>query len=167
MKIFSFDAEANGLWGKAFAISAVLFEDGVQVKSFLARCPVEGDVEEWVRENVLPAMEKIPNTHADYFSALEAFFKFYLLYKEGASVIVHMGLPVEARLFLDAHNQGFLGDWDAPYPLIDISALPEIGTSVDAYNDARGIGVGGTHNPLSDSINAAVAYERWLEERSV
>ena len=27
-KIFSFDAETNGLWGQAFSIGAVVYEDG-------------------------------------------------------------------------------------------------------------------------------------------
>lgn len=27
-KVFSFDAETNGLWGEAFAIAAIVTEDG-------------------------------------------------------------------------------------------------------------------------------------------
>lgn len=54
MKIFSWDCETNGLWGRAFAIGAVVYEDGVEVKTFYARCPIEGKVDTWVEENVLP-----------------------------------------------------------------------------------------------------------------
>lgn len=89
--------------------------------------------------------------------------------KEGADVLVHMGVPVESKLFIDAHNMGILGDFDGPYPLIDCSALPEIGTSVDTYNANNGISIpsfeGGTHNPLYDSYAAALAYRHWLINR--
>lgn len=40
MKIFSWDCETNGLWGRAFAIGAVVYEDGVESKKFYARCPI-------------------------------------------------------------------------------------------------------------------------------
>lgn len=89
--------------------------------------------------------------------------------KEDAIVLVHMGLPVEAKLFLDAHALGILGDWDAPYPLVDISAIPEIGVSVDTYNKNNRINLpemeGGTHNPMYDSLAAAYAYDHWCANR--
>lgn len=65
--IFSFDAETNGLWGQAFAVAAVLFdENGDEVARFVGRCPIEGEVNPWVKENVLPEMEGIPVTHKSY-----------------------------------------------------------------------------------------------------
>lgn len=75
-----------------------------------------------------------------------------------------MGTPVESRVILDAHDLGYLGDWEAPYPLIDISAYQEIGDSVDKYNRKNNITVdcdGGTHNPLYDSYAALYAYEKY------
>lgn len=36
MKIFSFDAETNGLWGEAFALAAAVYEDGELIVSFVA-----------------------------------------------------------------------------------------------------------------------------------
>lgn len=160
--ILSFDAETNGLWGKAFAIGAVLITDGKEVETFIGRCPINEPLNPWVAENVLPQMADIAVTHAGYAELLIAFMGWYNAHKENASVIVHMGLPVEARLFLDAHTMGIIGDWDAPFPLIDISAFPAIGTSVDGYNATHGIEVptdmGGTHNPLYDSRAAVAAY---------
>lgn len=165
-RVFSFDAETNGLWGKAFSLAAVVYENGKEVKSFLGRCPIEEDINGWVAENVLPQMEGIPENYDSYEAMLKAFAEFYLVEKEGADVIVHMGVPVEARLFLDMHASGFIGDWDAPYPLIDISGnLQQAGhnsTSVDSYNEEHGLKVpdceGGTHNPLYDSRAAALCY---------
>ena len=163
--IFSFDAETNSLWGQAFSIGAVLADlEGNVIKKWVGRCPIQGEVNPWVEENVLPQMEEIAITHNGYKELLKDFMEFYKIHKENAHIIVHMGLPVEARLFLDAHRLGFIGDWDAPYPLIDVSAFKEIGDSVDNYNANNGIIVnkdqfeGGTHNPIYDSYATALAY---------
>lgn len=167
-KIFSFDAETNGLWGEAFAIAAVVKDTATgEVKTFLGRCPIDVTqvtINPWVRENVLPQLKGVPCNYDSYRSLLKAFMDFYMAEKENAQIIVHMGLPVEARLFLDAHKMGIIGDWDAPFPLIDISALPEIGTSVDSYNKEHNLDVpfnGSTHNPIYDSWAALLAYEHW------
>lgn len=161
-KIFSFDAETDGLWGQAFSIGAILYEDGLEKSRFVGRCPIMGEPNPWVAENVLPKMADIPITCESYDQLLKDFFEFYLSEKENSTIIVHMGLPVESRLFLDAHSMGIIGDWDAPYPLIDISAFSEINDSVDSYNKKHDLLVGefqgGTHNPLYDSAAAAVAY---------
>lgn len=166
-KVFSWDAETNGLWGKSFAIGAVVYEDGVEVKTFYARCPIEGKVDSWVEENVLPQMVDMIQTHESYLEMLKAFSKFFLENKEDADVIFHMGVPVEARVVLDMHDQGLIGQWDGAYPWLDIAGcLQQAGidcTSVDSYNATHGIVVpqpeaGGTHNPLYDSRAAALCY---------
>ena len=166
-KVFSWDAETNGLWGAAFAIGAVLYEDGVETKKFYARCPIAGNVAPWVQENVLPQMEELPETHNTYCGMIEAFAKFFIENKENADVVFHMGVPVEARVVIDMHEFGYIGDWDGAYPWLDIAGnLAQAGfdpTSVDAYNVSHGIEVpqpeaGGTHNPLYDSRAAALCY---------
>ena len=165
-KILSFDAETNGLWGKAFSIGAVVYIDGAEAETFVARCPIEGEVNGWVAENVLPQMTDIAITHSDYSAMLAAFAEFYLANKADADIIVHMGVPVESRVIQDMHDLGFIGDWDAPYPLIDIAGcLAQAGfdpTLVDGYNRDHNITVpadiGGTHNPLYDSRAAALCY---------
>lgn len=167
MKIFSWDCETNGLWGKAFTIGAVVYEDGQEVKSFYARCPIEGTVDSWVEANVLPQMEEMVKTHATYGEMLKAFAEFFLENKADADVIFHMGVPVEARVIIDMHELGLIGDWDGAYPWLDIAGnLKQAGfdcTSVDSYNADHGIEVpqpepGGTHNPLYDSRAAALCY---------
>lgn len=168
-KIFSLDAETNGLWGKAFAIACVVREADGSLVEWIGRCPISGEVNPWVKQNVLPEMEGIKVGHDSYESLLKDFMDFYMKEKENAEIIVHMGVPVESRLFLDAHELGFIGDWDAPFPLIDVSAFPEIGTSVDSFNERNGIAVpdltGATHNPLYDSYAALFAYEKVIEQR--
>ena len=169
--ILSFDAETNGLWGQAFAIGAILYSpEGQELDRFIGRCSIEEDVNSWVAENVLPQMEAIPVNYDSYEEMLKAFMAWRATRKDGAIELVHMGTPVEARLFIDAHNMGIIGDWDGPYPLVDICTAPQIGDSVDRYNEAHNISpnpeqfAGGTHNPLYDSAAAAVAYLRWLKD---
>lgn len=162
-KIFSFDAETNGLWGQAFAIGAIVYyENGKEIEKFIARCPIKEEVDSWVAENVIPQMETIKINCSSYYVMLQEFINFYMKHKADADIIVHMGLPAEARLFIDAHAMGIIDDWDAPYPLIDISAIREINTSVDSYNSVHNLYVpefdGDTHNPLYDSVVAAVAW---------
>jgi hypothetical protein len=165
-KIFSFDAETNGLWGKAFSIAALVYENGIEIARFIGRCPIEGETNGWVAENVLPKMTDIAVTHGSYDEMVRAFAEFYLANKADATVIAHMGFIVEVKLLRDAHDLGFIGDWDAPYPLIDIAGnLQQAGedpTSVDDYVQKHGLKVrdfGTTHNPLYDSEVAAVVFQ--------
>ena len=169
-KNFSFDAETNGLWGQAFSIGALVYdENGVEVARFIGRCPIGGKVNEWVQENVLPQMAEIPVSHNGYESLLADFSKFYLENKADADIIVHMGVPVESNLLRDMHALGLIGDFDGPYPLIDLAgSLQQAGedpTSVDGYVRKHGLEVpdfGTTHNPLYDSAVAAVVYRHLL-----
>jgi len=167
MKIFSWDCETNGLWGRAFAIGAVVYEDGVEIKKFYSRCPISGQIDEWVESNVLPQMVEMEETHSCYEQMLKAFAQFFLGNKEDADVIFHMGVPVEARVIIDMHELGLIGDWDGAYPWLDIAGNLKQErfdcTSVDSYNADHGIKVpqpepGGTHNPLYDSRAAALCY---------
>jgi len=169
MKIFSFDAETNGLWGRAFSIAALVYdEQGNEVARFIGRCPIEGETNSWVAENVLPKMVGIPVSHDSYDELLADFAKFYLANKADAHVIVHMGVPVESKLFTDAHERGNIGDWDGPHPLIDVAGnLQQAGenpASCDTYVAKYGLEVaeGNSHNPLYDSEVAAKVFMHLL-----
>ena len=173
-KIFSFDVESNSLWPEAlgssaaFCIGAVVVTPDGQVEMFLARCPIEGEVNEWVKNNVLPQLKDVPVTHNSYRDMLESFASFYMKHKEGSDIIVHVGFPVEARVLLDMHRFGFIGDWDAPFPLIDISTFPEIGVSVDAYVEKNDLSLEmvegmSTHNPLYDAAVTLLAYNHLMQ----
>ena len=166
-KVFSFDAETNGLWGKAFAIGALVYdEQGAEIARFVGRLPDSAVTDNWVKENVLPKIGNIPVNHDTYEALLVSFAILYKANKTDAEVIVHMGYIVEAGLLRDMHTQGVIGDWDGPYPLLDVSGnLQQAGedpTSVDSYVKKYELSVGefegGTHNPLYDSAVAAVVY---------
>lgn len=166
-KVFSFDAETNGLWGQAFAIGALVYdEQGTEIARFVGRLPDTEVTDAWVIENVLPQITSIPVTHNNYDSLLADFASFYLAHKEDADIVVHMGFIVEAKILRDLHDQKLIGDWDGPYPLIDISGhLQAAGadpTSIDKFVTEHHLSVGefagGTHNPLYDSAATAVSY---------
>ena len=176
-RIFSFDAETNGLWGEAFAIGARVYDaaSGEVLAQFVGRSPIQGDVDGFVQDKVLPQMTEIAVSHADYGALLADFAKFYLANKQDADVIVHMGVPVEAKLLIDMRARGLIGDWDGPYPLHDVAGfLAQAGedpTSVDGYVRKHGLVItgdfaGGTHNPLYDSEVAARVYMH-LRSRTV
>lgn len=165
-KVFSFDAETNGLWGQAFAIGALVYdENGAEIARFVGRLPDTEVTDEWVRANVLPQLTGLPVSHADYESLLTDFSKFYLENKVDADIIVHMGYIVEVKLLRDMHQLGLIGDWDGPYPLHDVASFlaqaGEDATSVDGYVRKHGLEVpdfGTTHNPLFDSAVAALVH---------
>lgn len=165
MKILSIDAETNGLWGKPFAIAAILYENGVEQEHFIARLSDDNVSDVWVIENVLPTLTNIPISHETYEEMLSAFANFYLKHREDAKVIVHIGFPVESNLFLELHRLGFIGDWEAPFPIYDLSShldlIGENPLSVDEYVKKMNIQVtdyGTTHNPLYDCEVAAKTY---------
>ncbi len=185
MKIFSFDAETNGLDGKAWAIAATVRENGVEVAQFVARCPIVGEVNEWVRDNVLPAVADLAETHDSFESMLADFASFYKEHKSGAVVIYHCGNTVEGGHMRYMRDMGLLGAFDGPYlenytingkPVVIVDVLDVQGVllglgenpgSVEAYVQKYGLKLGKvpgtTHHPLYDSVVAAVVFEHCAE----
>lgn len=52
-----FDVESNGLDGPAFAVGWVVTDHGKVVKEGFLRCPIEGAVDPWVLDNVIPKLK--------------------------------------------------------------------------------------------------------------
>ena len=125
MRILAFDVEANGLHGEGFAVGAVVIdESGVVLDSFEARCPIQGEINPWVAENVLPALTGMAETFADARELRSAFFAWYKSAKKDSTVVADIGYPVEAR-FLAACQDDNLAErsWDGPYPLHEVATL--------------------------------------------
>lgn len=178
-KIFSFDAETNGLWGDPFAVAAIVYEERymtggapfwVETDRFIARLPDSAVTNRWVFEHVLPALADISPTHDSYEGMLRDFATFYLKHQKGAEFVCHMGYVVEAHLLREMYRFGFIGDWAAPYPLHDVAGnLRQAGedpTSVDKYAvkyDLKITDYGTTHNPLYDCEVAAKVYIHLLK----
>lgn len=168
-KVLSIDAETDGLWGDPFAVAAIVYVNGREVARCVGRLPNEQVGSHWVQTNVLPALGPsdgdCPITHEYYSDLLNDFANFYMKHKEGAEVIAHMGYIVEAHLFRELKHMGYIGEWDAPFPLYDVSGnLQAAGydpTSVDAYAKQHNLAVsnyGSTHNPLYDAEVAGQVY---------
>lgn len=166
-KIFSFDGETNGLWGSAFSIGALVYDEhGVEIARFIGRLPDSAVTDNWARDNVLPEIATVPVSHETYAELIRDFAEFYMTHKAGADIVTHMGYIVETKILRDMHEMGYIGDWDAPYPLFDVANnLQAAGydpTSVDNFAAYHGLTVGefegGTHNPLYDAAITAAVY---------
>ena len=166
-KYLSLDAETDGLWGNPFAIGMIIYEviEGKlrKVEETFWRLPNSVVKNDWVISNVLPTLD-FPVTHESYEEMLKDFSEKYMSEKN-ATVIWHMGHIVETHLFRELHRLGFIGDWDAPYVPVEVSALlavvGEKPDSVDAYAEKHSIEkpAGSTHNPLYDCEVAAKVFE--------
>lgn len=163
--VFSYYAITNSQLGQAFAIGAIYYKDGKR-HEFIGRCPIMGHINPWFAGEVLIKMKEIPETHKDYRSLLEAFFAFWKKARRDVTnikTLVYMGLPREARLWIDANNMGIIDNWDIPSVQIDLVSFPEVGC-VDTFNKSREISakaenfVGGKFNPVYNSEQALRAY---------
>ena len=150
-------------------------ESGIEPARFVGRCPIQGEINPWVKDNVLPQMAGILETHSSYEELLGDFAKFYLGNKADAAIVVHCGVPVESSLLKDAHTMGFIGDWDGPFPLFDLAGMlaqagenpTQAGEYLKKYDlvcDSAEF-EGGAHNPLFDSAVSAVMYRHLCARR--
>ena len=171
-KLFSVDAETDGLYGRAFAVAVTVREDGREVANFSGRVSDEEVTNEWVRANVLPTLRDMPVTHSSIEELEEAFWKFWMSQKDNAVVIAHCGSPVESGLFRrcverDLASLAFAGPSPAIHDVATVLlALGEDPASVDGYNKKNGILVpfdGVSHHPMYDAASAAVAWEHAVQ----
>ncbi len=243
-KIFSFDAETDGLWGDPFCIAAIVYElqsgpaklfqrtftpimEGtpffirdvpadevvtlekelsslsntplfvkketpdvwVEVDRIILRLPDSVVTSQWVIDNVLPTLKDVPVTKKvidqsrdgwatksgtlsklqelsiSYGDMLQLFADFYLKHKDNADIIAHVAFPVEVHLLREMHRLGFIGDWDGPFPLRDVSGYLHCAgenlMSCDEYVAKHKLAInvdGSVHNPLYDCEVAARVY---------
>jgi hypothetical protein len=109
------------------------------------------------------------SNYADLLRAFAEFYKQYAMPVAQVTSINHMGYIVESHLLREMHSHGLIGDWDGPYPLIDISGcllmVGEDPTSVDVYVRKYGLHVpikASAHNPLYDAMATAEVYKHLL-----
>lgn len=162
MTIISLDCESNGLHGQIFAIGVSIQNNGEEDSSWIARCPIRGPIDPWVRDNVLPSLEGIPYSSESEEQLQEQWRDWFLAEGAGGLVVCDVPWPVEARFLWESHkNEPFSG----PFPICDIaSMLIARGQSaldgVAAYLKSRNIPIteGKEHNPLVDARRSAQAY---------
>lgn len=123
-RILSFDAESNGLHGEAFAVGAVLLNpDGSDAETFYARCLIDGPIDPWVRDNVLPALADAPETHATPRAMRDAFWSWLTARQSEALVVVDCGWPVEAGLLIACVSDDPSRAFKGPYPMHEVASL--------------------------------------------
>lgn len=125
-KLLSVDVESNGLHGPAFAVGAVLINlKGEVLDEFQARAPIEGELDPWVKENVLPPMADFEETHKDAKSMRADFWQWYKAAKEQTDyTMFDNGYPVEARFFLSCQDDDIDANyWDHPFPVLELASL--------------------------------------------
>ena len=155
MNNFFIDAEADGLYGNIIAIGViVLDENDEETDVFNAKIDlsVYTVTDEWTKENVIPLLTNDMTTYNNEYDLLEAFWKFYLKYRENSNCISDVSYPVEAGLFRkciehDLDKRKLLG----PYPLIDLSNLLFF-KKIDPLTERTSLADAGLerHNPLND-----------------
>ena len=168
-KIMCVDVESNGLWGKPISIGFSVEEDGA-VKEYGEACYISEDIEynDWVKENVINVLKNDNNVvkFDTYLELLKWFAdKYYEYYKEGYTVVYHMGSIVESNLFREFVKHDLVGIWDAPYTPIELSVILDIAgfkpDSVDYFVENNIIekpSTGVTHQALYDAMVCGKVY---------
>lgn len=152
-KFFVFDVETNGLYGEAFAVGAVVYENGQEIARFSGIAEANSIDNPWVIENVLPHLGELKN----FDSKLEmrnAFWDFWKQHKDGAFCFADVGSPVESNFFRKCIEDDLGGrQWDGPYPLHEVaSVLLTKGIDPDVSRTEFTGYEGTPHNPVYDSI---------------
>ena len=154
MRYFSFDAETDGLYGEAFAIGAVwMDEDGRILEKFAGQCIAPGIASEWVRENCLPHLVRLPE-YPSRAALREAFWQFYMHCREGSVIIADVPYPVEAQLLRTCVEENLEERcFQGPYPLVDVASML-FARGLDPDTDRQEFSgyTGSAHNPLDDAI---------------
>ena len=137
-RYLSLGAETDGLWGNPFAIGMIVYEvvEGKlrKIEETFWRLPNEVVKNDWVITNVLPTLD-FPVTHESYEEMLKDFSEKYMS-KKNATVLWHMGHIVGSHLFREPHRLGLIGDWDATYVPVEVSALlAAVGERPDSVDD--------------------------------
>lgn len=166
MKLFSVDAETDGLYGPAIAIGAVVVENGMEIDRFEGRIPDFLVTNEWVKKNVLPNLKDMAITHDTSVDLEEEFWQFWIDHGD-CMVIAHCCYPVETGLFRRCVERDMMArTFFGPYPAIyDISTLLFINDhnpeSVDEYIKLHKLTVnhsGNSHHPVYDALAAIAVF---------
>jgi hypothetical protein len=171
-KILSFDLETNNLHGKPFAIGAVVIDGHGKVHdTFTGRCPIDGEIDPWVKVNVMPVIKDMAETHGTYEDMREAFWRWYVAAEQTSDyVLVSNGYPVEYRFLIDCQEANLDERyWQHPFPILDLaSLLVAVGQEPGAYKNElrKKVRAGASfaqHHPFDDAkLAALIAFEALL-----
>ena len=166
--IFSFDCETNGLYGKCFAVGAiVLSPEGLILDKFSGIAQVEDVDNAWVKENVIPNLAGLQQ-FSSHKQMRNAFWGFWMKHKDSCICISDFGVPVESGFF----KQCVLDDlenrqWNAPYPLHEVETLliskgVESDTNRIKYSEIDPNTIK-QHNPVDDAYVSGLCWIKAME----
>lgn len=152
--IFVFDVESTSLHGSGFAVGAVVFNKTGNIVDKFELLSKEGEARanDWVKTNVIPHLKDMPSCATDR-ELRDAFYAFYLKYKDTAEIWSDCNFPVETNFLSDVVRDDPDGrQWNMPYPLKDISTVFDIHVDRLEYCGISGLR---RHNPLDDATASA------------
>jgi hypothetical protein len=165
-KLFSFDAETNGLYGEVWAVGAVLLgaartEAGMFPVTFSGQLDPSVVTDPWTREHVVPVVD-LPR-YETRVELLDTFWAFWLAHRTGADCVGDFAAPVEAGLFRACVELDVAGrQWNGPYPLHELGTLL-LARGLDPELDRREF-AGRldlvAHDPLADAMAQALCWQK-------
>ena len=172
--IISIDVESNGLYGQPFCVGAVEMDWGGRVyRHFLGRCPLDEVEDDWVLENVIPALEDIEETHKSLGEMQRDFVSWLcdaMARNKNAIVLVDAGFPVDCNFLYNAIRSGssesghkWIREKYSPYPLIDLASVlagagldPDANRIEMASSLTKSTIATSSHHPVWDAETSAV-----------
>ena len=161
-RIFSFDAEPEGLYGPPFAIGAVVLdEEGSWLAWFGGWVePQVGTEHPWVRERY----QAVTTLHRydSYQELLDAFWRFWMTHREECVCVSDWGSPVESGLMrrcveVNPEERQFLG----PTPLHEVSTAllcAGLNPDIDRIEMSGLAGRAIKHNPRDDAWASGLCF---------
>lgn len=157
--IFSFDAETDGLYGEPWAIGAVVLEGEKLVDRFAGQIDPCAVTDPWVRENIVPVVN-LPRYDSQE-GLLNAFWEFWLPYRDQALCVADFGAAVEAYLFRRCVAWApAVRTWLGPYPMHELgTALHLAGIDPDVNRrEMCGHPDLTQHDPVDDALAAGICW---------
>ena len=166
MKIFSVDAETDGLYGPVWAIgAAVLDTEPGLVQVWGSQIDPDVVTDPWVREHVVPAVNLARVSSREQL--LDEFWAFWMEHREGSVCVADFGAPVEAGLFRACVERDLPGRmWNGPYPLHEVGTallMAGIDPDVDRREFADRLGLD-QHNPVHDALASALCWQKACQQ---
>lgn len=174
---FSTDVETENLHGKlAFAIGAVVRRDGQTIAEFQGRAPTPKSASGWVKQNVLPSLVDMKQTHQSVRALEEDFWKFWEAHRTNVDCVAYFANQGgEAALFNRMINREYEKRWKlAPSPLHDVCTLMlargfhdlnRIDLYMRRYNLQPQCVPRMFHHPLFDAHAAALVWEHLSKQK--
>ena len=166
--IFSLDCETDGLYGKCFAIGAIILSpEGLTLDKFSGIAQSEEITSDWVKENVIPNLAGLQQ-FTTRKQMRDAFWEFWMKHKNTCICISDIGTPVESGFF----KQCVLDDldnrqWEAPNPMHEVATLlfakgvdPDINRIEYSGIDLNTVK---QHNPVDDALVSGLCWIKALE----